>query len=95
MRARDPMRETTPMNETTPMDAWQRPGDIAHEAAEPSVFRVDDVACTLGIPRSTLYQWIAYGEIPALRFGRAVRLNLAAVELVRQKRSLPGRSGEE
>lgn len=68
------------------MNDWQTLDDIAPELAGETTFRVDDIARRFGIPRSTLYQWIKHGEIPALRFGRAVRLNRAAVELVLRKR---------
>lgn len=71
------------------MNEWQTLDDIAPELAGQSVFRVDDIARRFGIPRSTLYQWIKHGEIPALRFGRAMRLNRAGVEQVLRKRQPP------
>jgi excisionase family DNA binding protein len=43
-------------------------------------YSVDEVAAILGISRSTVYECIARGEIPAKRIGRRVIVVRAALE---------------
>lgn len=47
---------------------------------EPLLLRVPEAARMLEIGISTLYQRIASGEIPYVKFGRAVRIPRAALE---------------
>ncbi len=70
---------------------WPRLDDIAPELAGQPVLRVADVACVLGIAPGTLYHQIRRGQVPALRFGRSVRLTRPTVELLLRKRLRPAR----
>ena len=40
----------------------------------PSLLKVREVAQILGLGLSTIYQFISRGELPCVRFGRAVRV---------------------
>lgn len=44
------------------------------------MFRVAEVAALLGLSRSEVYRLIERGEIPAVRFGRSVRVPRQWVE---------------
>jgi excisionase family DNA binding protein len=47
---------------------------------QPLVYRVEEVAELLGCGRSTVYDAIHRGEIPALRLGRRVLVSKVALE---------------
>lgn len=48
--------------------------------APPAVVSVVDAAALLGISRNSAYEAIRRGEIPALRFGRSIRVPRAALD---------------
>ena len=47
---------------------------------ESPTMSVDEAATTLGFNRKTVYKCIKEGILPALRFGRRIRVSRAAVE---------------
>ncbi len=47
---------------------------------EPLLLRADEAAVALGLGRSTIYELLASGKLPAIRFGRAIRVPKAALE---------------
>lgn len=46
----------------------------------PLLLSVDEAGQALGIGRSAVYQLLAQEELPVVRFGRAVRIPMAAIE---------------
>ena len=49
--------------------------------AQPELLlRVDETARRLSLARSTVYQLVASGALPSVRFGRSVRIPLADLE---------------
>jgi excisionase family DNA binding protein len=46
----------------------------------PAVLRVEEVAVLLRISRSSAYEAIRQGQIPAIRVGRRLRVSRAALE---------------
>jgi len=66
-------------------------------AAElPLLLRAEEAAQLLSLGRSTIFQMLATGELPAVRVGRAVRVPRAALERWVRERSgdEPSASGE-
>lgn len=45
------------------------------DATKPLLLRVSEVAEELNVARSTAYQLVATGQLPAVRVGRAVRVS--------------------
>ncbi len=50
------------------------------EDARPILVNVETAARLLGISRSEAYQMVARGELPTVRFGRAVRVHRGQLE---------------
>ena len=44
------------------------------------LLRIPEVAETLGIGRTKIYEMIATGELPTARFGRAVRISVTTLQ---------------
>ena len=44
------------------------------------LLRIPEVAETLGIGRIKIYEMIATGELPTVRFGRAVRISVTTLQ---------------
>jgi excisionase family DNA binding protein len=44
------------------------------------LLRIPEVAETLGIGRTKIYEMIANGELPTIRFGRAVRISATTLQ---------------
>ena len=44
------------------------------------LLRIPEVAETLGIGRTKIYELIATGELPTIRLGRAVRISVSALQ---------------
>ncbi len=66
----------------------------------PLLLRAHEAGRLLGLGRSTVFELIAAGELPAVRIGRAVRVPRAGLERWVQERSaesshLPGPSHSE
>ena len=47
---------------------------------QPMLLRAEEVAKLLSLGRSTIFQMLARGELPAVRVGRAVRIPRSALE---------------
>ena len=56
-----------------------------HEA--PLLLRAEEAAKLLSLGRTTVFQMMASGELPCVRFGRAVRVPRASVERWVRERS--------
>lgn len=54
------------------------------------LLRIPEVAETLGIGRTTIYEMIATGELPTVRFGRAVRVSVTTLQKWVEERELQG-----
>lgn len=44
------------------------------------LLRIPEVAETLGIGRTKIYEMIATGELPTVRFGRAIRISVSTLQ---------------
>jgi excisionase family DNA binding protein len=56
------------------------------------LLRIPEVAEVLGIGRTKIYEMIATGELPTVRFGRAVRVSVNTLQkwiAEREQRSIP------
>ena len=56
------------------------------------LLRIPEVAEVLGIGRTKIYEMIATGELPTVRFGRAVRVSVNTLQkwiAERERRSIP------
>ncbi len=47
--------------------------------SQPVLLTIPQVAQTLGLSRSKVYQLISYEGLPTVRFGRAIRVRYAAL----------------
>ncbi len=56
------------------------------------LLRIPEVAETLGIGRTKIYEMIATGELPTIRVGRAVRISVAALQKWIEEREQQGLS---
>ena len=54
------------------------------------LLRIPEVAETLGIGRTKIYELIATGELPAVRFGRAVRISVGTLQKWVEEREQQG-----
>lgn len=52
----------------------------ASASKAPAVVSVSEAAALLGISRNSAYEAVRRGEIPALRFGRSIRVPMAALD---------------
>ena len=59
------------MTETTTNVATVRRNNAAHPS---SLLTPDEVIPRLRVSRSTLYEWLAKGELPSYRLGRIIRI---------------------
>ena len=50
------------------------------DAPQRLLLRIPEVAETLGIGRTKIYEMIATGELPTVRFGRAVRISVTTLQ---------------
>ncbi len=56
------------------------------------LLRIPEVAETLGIGRTKIYEMIATGELPTVRVGRAVRISVSTLQKwveEREQQSMP------
>ena len=56
------------------------------------LLRIPEVAETLGIGRTKIYEMIATGELPIVRFGRAVRISVTTLQKwveAREQQNMP------
>jgi excisionase family DNA binding protein len=61
--------------------------------AEPLLLSIPDVAASLGLCRSKVYELIAKEGLPVIHFGRAVRVSTASLQkwvAEREHQPLPG-----
>jgi excisionase family DNA binding protein len=56
------------------------------------LLRIPEVAETLGIGRTKIYEMIATGELPTIRFGRAVRVSVSTLQKWVEEREQQGLS---
>ena len=56
------------------------PGEPTIAQERPLLLRAEEAAKLLSLGRSTVFQLLASGELPAVRVGRAVRVRRADVE---------------
>ncbi len=54
--------------------------DFKRTAAQPLLLSIPDVATSLGLGRSKVYELIAKEGLPVIRFGRAVRVSAASLQ---------------
>jgi excisionase family DNA binding protein len=59
------------MTETMNTMASVQSADTAHS---PSLLTPDEIIPRLRVSRSTLYEWLAKGELPSYRLGRIIRI---------------------
>ena len=50
------------------------------DAPQRLLLRIPEVAETLGIGRTKIYELIATGELPTIRVGRAVRISVSTLQ---------------
>ncbi len=56
------------------------------------LLRIPEVAETLGIGRTKIYEMIATGELPTIRVGRAVRISVTTLQKWVEEREQQGLS---
>jgi len=56
------------------------------------LLRISEVAETLGIGRTKIYEMIATGELPTIRVGRAVRISVSTLQKWVEEREQQGLS---
>jgi excisionase family DNA binding protein len=56
------------------------------------LLRIPEVAETLGIGRTKIYEMIATGELPTIRVGRAVRISVSTLQKWVEEREMQGLS---
>ena len=56
------------------------------------LLRIPEVAETLGLGRTKIYEMIATGELPTIRFGRAVRVSVSTLQKWVEEREQQGLS---
>jgi excisionase family DNA binding protein len=56
------------------------------------LLRIPEVAETLGIGRTKIYEMIATGELPTIRVGRAVRISVSTLQKWVEEREQQGLS---
>ncbi len=67
--------------------------DSPHEGApQRLLLRIPEVAETLGIGRTKIYELIATGELPTIRVGRAVRISVSTLQKWIEEREQQGLS---
>jgi len=54
------------------------------------LLRIPEVAETLGIGRTKIYEMIATGELPTIRIGRAVRISVTTLQKWVEEREQQG-----
>src|SRR5260370_27663319 len=54
--------------------------DLKRTAAQPLLLSIPDVAASLGLGRSKVYELIAQEGLPVIRFGRSVRVSAASLQ---------------
>ena len=54
--------------------------DLTRNTAPPLLLSIPDVAATLGLGRSKVYELIAKEGLPVVRFGRSVRVSAASLQ---------------
>ena len=54
--------------------------DLKRTTAIPLLLSIPDVAATLGLGRSKVYELIAKEGLPVVRFGRSVRVSAASLQ---------------
>jgi excisionase family DNA binding protein len=64
--------------------------DLKRAAAQPLLLSIPDVAASLGLGRSKVYELIAKEGLPVIRFGRSVRVSAASLQKwVEQREQYP------
>jgi excisionase family DNA binding protein len=54
--------------------------DLERTVAQPLLLSIPDVAASLGLCRSKVYELIAQEGLPVIRFGRSVRVSAASLQ---------------
>ena len=54
--------------------------DFKRTVAQPLLLSIPDVAASLGLGRSKVYELIAKEGLPVIRFGRSVRVSAASLQ---------------
>ena len=52
-------------------------------------YRVNEVSRMLGVPRTTVYRWVAEGSLPATQVGRILLIPVDAIERLLQRTGSP------
>ena len=66
------------------------PTQANNSAASPVFLTVEQVAKRLYVGRSTAYNMVNSGEIPAVRFGRLIRVPVSALDQYLSNKLQPG-----
>ncbi len=67
--------------------------DLKRTLAQPLLLSIPDVAASLGLGRSKVYELIAKEGLPVIRFGRSVRVSATSLQKwveQREQQHLPG-----
>ena len=67
--------------------------DFKRTVAQPLLLSIPDVASSLGLGRTKVYELIAQEGLPVIRFGRSVRVSAASLQKwveEREQQHLPG-----
>lgn len=48
--------------------------------SEDRLLDIDELSKRLGVPKNTLYDWVAFGRIPHLKLGKLVRFDPGAID---------------
>ena len=67
----------THREEQPKMNKKETTEDLTRTTAPPLLLSIPDVAATLGLGRSKVYELIAKEGLPVVRFGRSVRVSAA------------------
>jgi len=54
--------------------------DFKRTLTQPLLLSIPDVATSLGLGRTKVYELIAQEDLPVIRFGRAVRVSAASLQ---------------
>ncbi len=72
------------------MTTASNPTQANHSDVSPAFLTVEQVAKRLYVGRSTAYNMINSGEIPAIRFGRLIRVPKSALDQYISSKLQPG-----
>ena len=74
------------------MNKKETTDDITRTTTPPLLLSIPDVAATLGLGRTKVYELIAREGLPVVRFGRSVRVSATSLQKwVERRERAPGR----